>query len=110
MRPGNDDIPGFILKLAWASIKTPLLKIFNTAIKLSYFPENLKSSIIITIQKPGAPDLSQVKSIRPISLLPHNGDWFLSKQFGFNSHHSTELANFNVISHIQHTLNQKGKD
>ena len=77
------------------------------------------------IQKPGAPDLSKIKSIRPISLLPligktlewvilkrlkhHNTEWFSKMHFGFNAHHSTELANFNLLSSIQDRLNKEGQ-
>ena len=35
-----------------------------------YIPDQLKKSKVVTIQKPGTPDLSKIKSIRPISLLP----------------------------------------
>ena len=37
-----------------------------------YIPDQLKKSKVVTymIQKPGATDLSKIKSIRPISLLP----------------------------------------
>ena len=73
---GMGDIPGFIIKLAWTSIKEPLLNLFNASLNLSYFPDKLKISKVVTIQKPGKQDLSQIKSIRPISLLPLIGKTF----------------------------------
>ena len=82
---------------------------------LTYFPDKLKMSKVITIQKPGAPQISLLHRGKTLERLIlkrlkyHNANWFSEMQFGFNSHHSTELANFNLLYRIQHTLAQRGK-
>lgn len=46
-----------------------LIKIFNAMARISYFPNMQKTSVIITVAKPGK-DPTQVASYRPISQFP----------------------------------------
>lgn len=104
--PGHDLITGKILKELPIRAKCVIRDIFNAIIKLNYFPETWKLAKIIMIPKPGK-DRTQVKSYRPISLLPILSKLFerilLEKmlphinqngvlpnhQFGFRNKHST---------------------
>ena len=100
-------------------------KIFTSCLKHKYFPDVFKHSKVKTINKPPPQDYTSPKSIRPISLLPVLGKiferiilerikhesikWFSNKQFGFVNEHNTELANLNLITEIQTSLNERGK-
>jgi len=81
-----------------------LTHLYNTALRLSYFPNTWKALIIINVLKPGKPQ-ENPSSYRPISLFPILGKIFekllLSRltifavnkipdfQFGFRSKHAT---------------------
>jgi hypothetical protein len=104
--PGHDGIPNLVLKNLPRKGIAFLASLFNTCLKISYFPSTWKHSIVIVIHKPGKPS-SQVNSYRPISLLPtlsklfektiktrldshiKNISLIPSQQFGFRSKHST---------------------
>lgn len=104
--PGYDQITAKIMKnLTDKSLKKFLL-IINAAIRIRYVPRQWKVAEIIMVQKPGKPP-NEVKSYRPISLLPVMSKIFEklflkrlqpvlqqrnlipSHQFGFRASHST---------------------
>jgi hypothetical protein len=67
--PGNDLITRRILKeLPDIGIKAIAL-IFNSVLRIGYFPGQWNVSQIIPLLKPGKP-VEEVTSYRPISLLP----------------------------------------
>ena len=83
-----------------------LIYLFNAVLRYQYWPHKLKLAEIILIPKPGK-DQKELKSYRPISLLPiiaklleklnlrrndpdfSTSDWILHHQFGFRRAHST---------------------
>ena len=67
--PGFDLISSEILKNLPKKALNFLQKLFNTSLKLNYFPSIWKVAEIIMIPKPGK-SMNDVKSYRPISLLP----------------------------------------
>lgn len=104
--PGHDLITNKILKFLPKKTILFLTFIFNSMLRLSYFPIIWKLSIVILILKPGKPS-NIATSYRPISLLPVIGKLFEKiilirlrpiiashkiipdAQFGFRAHHST---------------------
>ena len=104
--PGFDLITYEVAKHLPRKTLILLTYIFNSIIRLSYFPLQWKFSIIIVIPKPGKPpDIPS--SYRPISLLPffskvleklvlkrispiiNNSKIIPNSQFGFRNRHST---------------------
>ena len=67
--PGFDLITGQILKELPRQAIVLLKTIYNSMLRLTYFPVTWKFSQIILIHKPGKPP-HRVTSYRPISLLP----------------------------------------
>lgn len=81
-----------------------LSHIYNVALRLSYFPTTWKSSVIVTVLKPGKSP--ENPSYKPISLLPvlgkilekiilnriatiaQSNDSIPNFQFGFRSHYT----------------------
>ncbi|KAL4090171.1 hypothetical protein QTP88_025070 [Uroleucon formosanum] len=104
--PGSDLITFKIAKNLPKKTIILLTYIFNATLRLTYFPLQWKSSIIILIPKPGKPPESP-SSYRPISLLPffskvleklilkrinpiiNNSETIPNTQFGFRNQHST---------------------
>ncbi|UYV79488.1 hypothetical protein LAZ67_17002858, partial [Cordylochernes scorpioides] len=104
--PGIDGITNEALKLLPNHILESLTSTFNASLKLAYFPNNWKTSIICPILKQGKSKYDPA-SYRPISLLPVTSKLFeriilrrikkaLSdehplrpEQFGFQQKHST---------------------
>jgi len=68
--PGMDGITANMLRKAWPALKDHITHLFGLCVVNGKFPESWKSAELILIPKPGKLDTSQVKSYRPISLLP----------------------------------------
>uniref|UniRef100_A0A2S2Q352 Putative RNA-directed DNA polymerase n=1 Tax=Sipha flava TaxID=143950 RepID=A0A2S2Q352_9HEMI len=66
--PGHDLITNKVIKNLPAKTIIFLAHIYNATLRLSYFPSTWKSSVIVTILKPGKPP-KHPSSYRPISLL-----------------------------------------
>lgn len=73
--PGNDKIPNILIKNLSETAKEHLLFIFNSCLKIGYFPKKWKMGKIIPIPKPNK-DHSSPKSFRPITLLSSLGKLF----------------------------------
>jgi len=67
--PGYDLIAGTVLKHLPRKAIVLLTSIFNSLLRLCYFPVQWKYAQIIMIAKPGKPP-TEASSYRPISLLP----------------------------------------
>ena len=65
---GDDKIASFFLKLALPFVAKSLLKIFNTSLETSKFPDTWKTARVAPIFKDG--DKSIWSNYRPISVLP----------------------------------------
>ncbi|KAL4127024.1 hypothetical protein QTP88_011222 [Uroleucon formosanum] len=122
--PGHDLITNKIIKNLPAKAIIHLTHIYNATLRLSYFPTTWKSSIIVTILKPGKPP-ENPSSYRPISLLPVLGkvlEKILLKrvtaianekknlpnfQFGFRANHSTTHQLHRVADTISTALETK---
>jgi len=68
--PGMDGITAGMLRKAWPALGESITHLFDRCIKEGSFPNCWKVARLVIIPKPGATDLSLVKSFRPISLLP----------------------------------------
>jgi hypothetical protein len=122
--PGFNFITGQILKELPRKAIVLLTTIYNSLLRLTYFPVTWKFSQIIMIHKPGKPP-HRVTSYRSICLLP-----LLSKilerillkriqvdadinetipphQFGFREHHSTTQQCHRIINEILKSLEEK---
>ncbi|KAL4127101.1 hypothetical protein QTP88_011299 [Uroleucon formosanum] len=122
--PGYDLITAEVVKCLPKRAIVHITHIFNSIIRLSYFPLLWKFSTIIMIHKPNKP-ADTTSSYRPISLLP-----FLAKileklilkrilpiisdkkvlpdyQFGFRSSHSTTHQLHRVVDAISFSLEKK---
>jgi len=109
--PGYDGICYRILRSLNVGAITFLTKLYNAMTKTQYFPDALKSGIVVVIPKPGKPP-DNPNSYRPITLLPTLGKVYErcilgvlqrverrlkiipDEQHGFRSSHScgTQLA------------------
>lgn len=122
--PGFDLITSKIIKeLPYSCIKFITI-IFNTIIRLEYFPDQWKIAQIKMIHKPGKTE-NDVQSYRPISLLPMLSKLFekalLSRikpilvakklipfhQFGFREKHGTIEQIHRVVDVVAKDLEQK---
>ena len=101
-----------------------LIYLFNAVLRYQYWPHKLKLAEIILIPKPGK-DQKELKSYRPISLLPiiaklleklilrrtdpdfSISDWIFHHQFGFRRTHSTIQQCHRVTHAILKALNNK---
>jgi hypothetical protein len=119
---------GYDLITSEVAIKLPkkailmLTYIYNSMLRLSYFPVLWKFSVIIMILKPGKPPDSP-KSYRPISLLPLFSKIFEkfifkrilpiiesnlpNNQFGFRHNHSTIHQIHRLVDNISYALEKK---
>ena len=59
----------FFLKAVLPTIVHPLYNIFNSSLRMGYYPTPFRNSVTIALRKPGKDDYSQPKSYRPIALL-----------------------------------------
>lgn len=122
--PGFDLITAEILKQLPKKGIVLVTIIFNSVLRLQYFPLLWKVSVLNMIPKPGKP-ASEVSSYRPISLLPVLSKLFeklLLKrlhpiladqnvipdhQFGFREHHGTVEQIHRVAHTIRQTMERK---
>lgn len=122
--PGFDLITGRILKELPRKALVMLTTIYNSMLRLAYFPMTWKFAQIILIPKPGKPP-NNVTSYRPISLLPIMSKIFErlllkrltkdvnldeiipSHQFGFREHHSTIQQSHRIVNTILTSLEEK---
>ncbi|KAL4143539.1 hypothetical protein QTP88_005858 [Uroleucon formosanum] len=120
--------PGYDLITSEVAVKLPkkallmLTHIYNSMLRLSYFPLLWKFSVIIMILKPGKPPDSP-KSYRPISLFPLFSKIFEkiilkrilpviesnlpNNQFGFRHNHSTIHQIHRLVDNISYALEKK---
>lgn len=66
---GPDGIANELIKLALPSISDYLVRIFNTCLKLAYFPKMWKTATTVILRKQDKPDYSDPGAYRPIALL-----------------------------------------
>lgn len=122
--PGYDLIVGEVLQNLPRKALVLLTTIFNSILRLNYFPAQWKHALIIMLPKPGKPP-TQTSSYRPISLLPLMSKIFekllLTRihetvdldqiipnyQFGFRQHHSTIHQGHRIVNTIMETLETK---
>lgn len=115
--PGHDQITNKILQHLPKKSIILLTYIFNSMLRMSYFPLIWKLSIIILIHKPNKPK-NEPSSYRPISLLPVLGKLFEkvmlkrirpilksqkiipNTQFGFRENHSTTHRIHRIVDKI----------
>ena len=113
---GHDKLSMKLLKVLKNVITQPLTVIINQMLNTGIFPEHLKIARVIPIFKKG--DESILDNYRPISLLPtlskifekvifnqlyayfQDFKLFYSSQYGFRTHHSTELAVLEIVDKI----------
>lgn len=122
--PGNDGIQNILLKnLPKTGIKL-LCRIFNSAMRLNYWPSSFKNAKVIPIPKPGK-DGSVASNYRPISLLNTLAKLFEKiihtrlmefasennilneEQFGFRPQHSTAHQILRVTRHVRLNWSQR---
>ncbi|CAG9138207.1 unnamed protein product, partial [Plutella xylostella] len=122
--PGYDLITAEVLQQLPTKVLVFLTTLFNSMLRIGYFPNQWKVSQITMILKAGKPP-HQTSSYRPISLLPLLSKLFekvISRrlnrwlednriipqhQFGFRMKHSTIEQVHRVCDHIRHTLESK---
>lgn len=122
--PGYDLITGTILRQLPRKAIVLLTIIYNSMLRLLYYPLMWKFAQIIMIPKPGKP-VNEVNSFRPISLLPIPSKLFeklLMKrirndldlstiipeyQFGFRKRHSTIQQTHRIVNKIASSLEEK---
>lgn len=125
--PGPDGFTGSILKRAVNYLIGPLTNLFNSLIKLNYFPKFWKLGFVVLIPKSGNNSgINSIKNYRPITLLSLiaktyeklltnilNKHLYLNKkmdsrQVGFCKQLSTEDGLIKIKDHIHKEL-KKGK-
>ena len=118
--PGEYQITNTILKNLPHKTIVSITNIFNSTIAQSYYPQCLKTAIIVPIQKPGK-NKKMTTSYRPINLLPTIGklldrriqEEILNqieiddRQYGFRQGHSTTQQLFNITNTIASAFNKK---
>lgn len=68
--PGINGITPGILRKAWPALRDDITNLFDRYLQDGLFTECWKTLRIVIISKPGKDDYGEVKSYRPISLLP----------------------------------------
>lgn len=122
--PGPDKVTARMLKELPLIAQYFILYIYNSMLRLGYFPDSWKYSEIIMIPKPGK-DPTQVTSYRPISLLPMLSKLFEktllhylnpiasreqiipNHQFGFRKNHSTIEQVHRIVTLVRKAFEQK---
>lgn len=120
--PGHDLVTGKLIKELPIKAKHLIQHLFNAILRINYYPTAWKLSKIIMIPKPGK-NPTEVKSYRPISLLPVLSKLFekllLDKiqpflqqiipqhQFGFRNKHSTIEQVHRIVNHIKEALDDQ---
>jgi hypothetical protein len=122
--PGPDNISNICIKKLPHIVILYMTFIFNSCLKLSYFPSEWKEARVITILKPNKP-YENPNSYRPISLL--NGiskifekiikrkmchfiseaGLFPDEQFGFRNEHSTTHPLFRIKKFVKNNLKRQ---
>ncbi|GBN16216.1 hypothetical protein AVEN_212574-1 [Araneus ventricosus] len=122
---GYDSFDNIIVKLIFSSFPSLLLNFFNKCLELKCFPDPLKIGLVILFHKTGK-DKQNIKSYRPISLLPTLGK-LLEKlllqrfnfqlktkktlqhplQYGFREEKSTDDALLHVTSLLEQARRQE---
>lgn len=122
--PGSDKITNtMIINLPNSALRT-IMFIYNSMLRIGYFPPSWKQSEIVMIPKPGK-DITQVSSYRPISLLPvlskiferlilkslaphiDSRNLIPNHQFGFREKHSTVEQVHRITNLIRETFESK---
>jgi len=122
--PGYDLIDGTVLKTLPRKAIVLLTSIFNSMLRLCYFPVQWKHAQIIMIAKPGKPP-TEANSYRPINLLSimskvfeqillhrldetiHIDGLLPIHQFGFRNNHSTIQQCHRVVNKIKESIEGK---
>ena len=115
----DDSIYPVMLQQTFDIVKHDLYVIVNNCLQLNYFPDYLKNAYTTVIKKGAKKPDDEVKSYRPVSLLPiirkcikkiiHkrlvniavSNEWISSKQFGFQEGKSCEMAVSKLVGRIE---------
>lgn len=116
--PGIDGFGAEIVKRCYSRIGESLLKIYNTALRDGVFPGQWKYGIVGILYKGDGKDMSEVKSYRPLTLLPVFGKMYEKlinqrlnmammakgmyneQQYGFRKGLGTDAALYDVKKYI----------
>lgn len=119
--PGHDLIEVEMIKQAWPVIQQHIQKTFNECLKQGVFPRQWKKAEIKILLKSADKPAAEIKSYRPISLLPvlgkllekliagrlaftsHHHPLASRRQYGFKPGHSTEDAIVKLRDTIEQT-------
>ena len=113
---GHDDISYNVVSKCFGELCTPLKHIFDLSFENGIFPDSLKIAKVTPVYKSG--DNSSLSNYRPISVLPcfskmlerimyrrlysylQENKILYSKQFGFQTGHSTDHAIIQLVEQI----------
>jgi len=123
--PGPDGITAEILRESWPVIGDAVMKLFNQCAAEGVFPRAWKTGELILIPKTADADPHNLKTYRPITLLPVMGKWLErlverrlrahirevgwldDGQFGFTAKKCTEGA---ISAAVRYTEETSGED
>lgn len=121
--PGADGLTADICKQAIQKNPKLYLSLANRCLQLGHFPTIWKEATVVVLRKPGKEDYTDVKSYRPIGLLPVMGKilekmvvgrvkWYLlprmsTRQFGFMPQRGTEDSLYTLVNYIRDRLKEK---
>jgi hypothetical protein len=74
--PGADKLKGKIIKLLHPFVSEFMVHVFNSCLRISYFPKCWKKGVLKVLLKDTTGDPSSVKNYRPITLLTEYGKMF----------------------------------
>ncbi|KAJ3616697.1 hypothetical protein MTP99_014366, partial [Tenebrio molitor] len=74
--PGADKLKGKIIKLLHPFVSEFMVHVFNSCLRISYFPKCWKKGVLKVLLKDATGDPSSVKNYRPITLLTEYGKMF----------------------------------
>ena len=119
----HDDMTTKSLKILAPVLVKPLTLIINQSIITGIFPDDLKIAKVIPLHKKS--DTTKMDNYRPVSLLPaiskifekvahtqlynyfRRNNLFYTGQYGFQDHHSTELAALELVDRLHDDLDKK---
>lgn len=122
--PGLDDVSNILIKNLPSKAVQCIMIIFNSCLKISYFPSHFKKAKVIAIPKPNKPKHNP-NSYRPISLLSNLGKLFekvirnrihdfientsiiVNEQFGFKKQHSAVHQINRIVNIIKSNKRKK---